>query len=34
MAENGAPYGHLGYVEIHRGKEAGFERVYVRKLLA
>jgi ribosomal protein S18 acetylase RimI-like enzyme len=33
MLENIALYGRLGFVETHRGKENGFRRVYMTKLL-
>ena len=34
MTENIALYGRLGFVETHRGTEKGYDRVYMRKLLA
>lgn len=34
MTENIALYGRLGFVETHRGAEKGYERVFMRKLLA
>ncbi len=33
MTENIAFYGWLGYDETHRVREAGYDRVYMRKLL-
>jgi hypothetical protein len=34
MTENIARYTRIGFVETHRGTEEGYERVYMRKLLA
>jgi ribosomal protein S18 acetylase RimI-like enzyme len=34
MTENIALYGRLGFVETHRGAEGGYDRVYMRKVLA
>ncbi len=31
MTENVALYTHLGFEETHRGEEAGYSRVYMRK---
>jgi hypothetical protein len=33
MTENIAMYGHLGFVETHRGIENGFHRVHMRREL-
>lgn len=33
MTENIALYGRLGFVETHRAEQAGFSRVFMRKLL-
>jgi ribosomal protein S18 acetylase RimI-like enzyme len=33
MTENIAMYGHLGFVETHRGTEKGFHRVHMRREL-
>ena len=34
MTENIARYTRIGFVETHRGTEEGYERVFMRKLLA
>ena len=34
MTENIALYTRIGFVETHRGREEGYERVFMRKLLA
>ncbi len=34
MVENIGLYRHLGFAETHRGKEAGYDRIFMAKLLA
>jgi hypothetical protein len=34
MTENIQRYARIGFIETHRGTEDGYERVFMRKLLA